>query len=430
MRSPGQPFPGNRIPADRINRNGQALLGVFPLPQPAGSQRDPRRVQLHVPGEPRRAQAPARLPLRLSGRRIAIQFYVRGKTWFSDTEGYAVPAGTSNWGLLGLHYTFTDDSLLGNWTRILSSSMVNELWVSSSSEEAGPPLDRMRGVRATDATAPRASRWDSSRRRSTRSTSSRRRRSRACRARQRRSPTTPVVRGRVARSVCTGWLRSTGAHGRSSFPAMDETSQPVELLLAVSRDGPGTLGAQIEDGVRRAIRDGALRPGTRVPSTRDLARQLGVSRRIVVDAYAQLAAEGYLRCARARAHASSDAATAGEPRSRRRRTSRRGARRASTSAPACPTSRPSRAPPGCARCGRRSPRSPTPTSATATRAASTPCARRSPSTSAACAAWSPSRRGSSSRAATRRGSASSASRSRPAARAGSRSRSPATPSSA
>ncbi len=37
-----------------------------------------------------------------------------------------------------------------------------------------------------------------------------------------------------------------------------------------------------------------MRPGARVPSTRDLARQVGVSRRIVVDAYAQLAAEGYL----------------------------------------------------------------------------------------------------------------------------------------
>ncbi len=37
-----------------------------------------------------------------------------------------------------------------------------------------------------------------------------------------------------------------------------------------------------------------LRPGAQVPSTRDLARQLGVSRRVVVDAYGQLAAKGYL----------------------------------------------------------------------------------------------------------------------------------------
>src|ERR1700722_14238350 len=76
--------------------------------------------------------------------------------------------------------------------------------------------------------------------------------------------------------------------------ALDETSQPLELLLSVSRDSSRTLGAQIEDQLRQTIRDGALRPAARVPSTRDLSRQLGVSRRVVVDAYAQLAAEGYL----------------------------------------------------------------------------------------------------------------------------------------
>jgi GntR family transcriptional regulator/MocR family aminotransferase len=93
---------------------------------------------------------------------------------------------------------------------------------------------------------------------------------------------------------------------------LDESSQPIELLLSVSRDGVGTLGAQIEGQLRRAIRDGVLRPGTRVPSTRDLARQIGVSRRVVVDAYAQLAAEGYLNLRQgARPHVSEAAAVAG-----------------------------------------------------------------------------------------------------------------------
>ena len=92
---------------------------------------------------------------------------------------------------------------------------------------------------------------------------------------------------------------------------MDETSQPLELLLSVSRDGSQTLGAQIEEQVRGAIRDGVLRAGTQVPSTRDLARQLGVSRRIAVDAYAQLAAEGYLTLRQgARPRVSESAATA------------------------------------------------------------------------------------------------------------------------
>jgi GntR family transcriptional regulator/MocR family aminotransferase len=75
---------------------------------------------------------------------------------------------------------------------------------------------------------------------------------------------------------------------------VDQTSQPIDVLVSVIRDGPATLGAQIEDQLRRAIRDGSLRTGARVPSTRDLARQLDVSRSVVVDAYSQLAAEGYL----------------------------------------------------------------------------------------------------------------------------------------
>jgi GntR family transcriptional regulator / MocR family aminotransferase len=54
------------------------------------------------------------------------------------------------------------------------------------------------------------------------------------------------------------------------------------------------MGSQIEEQLRDAIRSGALKPGVRVPSTRDLARQLGVSRGLVVNAYAQLGAEGYL----------------------------------------------------------------------------------------------------------------------------------------
>ena len=74
----------------------------------------------------------------------------------------------------------------------------------------------------------------------------------------------------------------------------NESSQPVELLLSVSRSAPGTLGAQIEGQLRHRIREGALRAGTTLPSTRDLARQLGISRRVVVDAYGQLTAEGYL----------------------------------------------------------------------------------------------------------------------------------------
>ena len=90
----------------------------------------------------------------------------------------------------------------------------------------------------------------------------------------------------------------------------------------MSRDRPGTLGSQIEDQLRCAIRDGTLRPGARVPSTRDLAHQLGVSRRVVVDAYAQLAAEGYLSLRQGARPRVSDAAAVPRRAARRRPTPR------------------------------------------------------------------------------------------------------------
>src|SRR4051794_29551469 len=52
--------------------------------------------------------------------------------------------------------------------------------------------------------------------------------------------------------------------------------------------------AALEHALRRAIRAGRLPPGERIPSTRALAHDLGLARNTVADAYAQLAAEGYL----------------------------------------------------------------------------------------------------------------------------------------
>ena len=77
--------------------------------------------------------------------------------------------------------------------------------------------------------------------------------------------------------------------------ANDEASRWTELIVTVDRQSSRTLVVQIEDQLRHAIRNGALKPGAALPSTRDLAGQIAVSRRVVVDAYAQLAAEGYLR---------------------------------------------------------------------------------------------------------------------------------------
>jgi GntR family transcriptional regulator/MocR family aminotransferase len=69
------------------------------------------------------------------------------------------------------------------------------------------------------------------------------------------------------------------------------TSYGPELLIGLRG---GRRRAQLEDRLRELVRDGTLPAGRRMPSSRALAGDLDVSRRLVVDAYAQLLAEGYL----------------------------------------------------------------------------------------------------------------------------------------
>jgi len=72
-------------------------------------------------------------------------------------------------------------------------------------------------------------------------------------------------------------------------------SRPAgDLLVALERDSPVSLHRQIEASIRAAIRAGRLTQGVALPPTRSLAADLGVSRGVVVEAYQQLAAEGYL----------------------------------------------------------------------------------------------------------------------------------------
>lgn len=72
------------------------------------------------------------------------------------------------------------------------------------------------------------------------------------------------------------------------------SSRHIELLINVDRGLAEPMRAQLERQLRDAVRSGSLRPGGELPSTRDLAQHLGISRPLVMEAYAQLAAEGYL----------------------------------------------------------------------------------------------------------------------------------------
>ncbi|MFG6196981.1 PLP-dependent aminotransferase family protein [Nonomuraea sp. JJY05] len=67
-----------------------------------------------------------------------------------------------------------------------------------------------------------------------------------------------------------------------------------DLLIELDRDAGVSLHRQIEASIRASIRAGRLRAGASLPPTRTLAAGLGVSRGVVVEAYQQLVAEGYL----------------------------------------------------------------------------------------------------------------------------------------
>ncbi|MFI6291614.1 PLP-dependent aminotransferase family protein [Nonomuraea sp. NPDC050790] len=72
-------------------------------------------------------------------------------------------------------------------------------------------------------------------------------------------------------------------------------SGPAEdLLIELDREAGVALHRQIEASIRSGIRAGRLRQGASLPPTRTLATCLGVSRGVVVEAYQQLVAEGYL----------------------------------------------------------------------------------------------------------------------------------------
>ncbi|MEU6680011.1 PLP-dependent aminotransferase family protein [Streptomyces sp. NPDC046925] len=68
-----------------------------------------------------------------------------------------------------------------------------------------------------------------------------------------------------------------------------------ELLLPAASAPARSRGRSLQSALREAVRAGQLAQGTRLPSSRALAADLGVSRGLVTEAYEQLTAEGYLR---------------------------------------------------------------------------------------------------------------------------------------
>ena len=69
------------------------------------------------------------------------------------------------------------------------------------------------------------------------------------------------------------------------------------LLFLLDRSQPASLQTQLSMSLKRLMHNGTLRPGKAVPSSRELAHDLQISRNTVIQAYDRLIGEGYLTAA-------------------------------------------------------------------------------------------------------------------------------------
>ncbi|HLK61984.1 MAG TPA: TonB-dependent receptor [Bryobacteraceae bacterium] len=119
------PFPGNIIPANRLDPNGLALLKILPLPNfvnPAITGNTYNYQIQEVQIWPKRSQL-----FKIDYvPRDKDRIWVRGKEWLSTQQGYAVAAGAKPTGFFAQCYCFSEEGIATGWTHIVSSTIVNE----------------------------------------------------------------------------------------------------------------------------------------------------------------------------------------------------------------------------------------------------------------------------------------------------------------
>ncbi|HWB87507.1 MAG TPA: carboxypeptidase regulatory-like domain-containing protein [Bryobacteraceae bacterium] len=120
------PFPGNVIPSSQINQYGQAILNLYPLPN--NLDRSITGGSYNYQFQDNWDQPKFMNQLRLDYNMTAKdRVWFRYHNWNADTRGYSAPATFGNaFPLLPYHYNYVEDSIAFNYTRIMSTSMVNE----------------------------------------------------------------------------------------------------------------------------------------------------------------------------------------------------------------------------------------------------------------------------------------------------------------
>jgi carboxypeptidase family protein/TonB-dependent receptor-like protein len=117
-----QPFPGNIIPANRIDPNTQKLLNMLPLPNRPGESFTYNFSRQETSENPRMNNL-----LRIDSRTSRNDtIWVTGRTFMSNQYGSEITAAPARWGFFNGAYLFGDNSVNGGWNRVFNASLVNE----------------------------------------------------------------------------------------------------------------------------------------------------------------------------------------------------------------------------------------------------------------------------------------------------------------
>jgi Carboxypeptidase regulatory-like domain len=122
----GVAFPLNAIPKGRLNANGVALLNTLPLPNFTNRAITGGNYNYQIQevlNNPKRSQL-FKIDVVPTDR---DRFFVRGKTWLAENNGFAVAAPAKPTGFFAQCYCFTESGLSVGWTHVFSPTIVMEV---------------------------------------------------------------------------------------------------------------------------------------------------------------------------------------------------------------------------------------------------------------------------------------------------------------
>ena len=118
-----QPFAGNRVPASRIDKNGQALLNVFPLPNTTDPSRTFNNVFQSTVDQPRREEI-LRIDWNAGPKTVFYSRWIGNHESFSGAYDFAL--ASTIWPQLPIKYQIASNGLVNTLIHAFSPTLVNE----------------------------------------------------------------------------------------------------------------------------------------------------------------------------------------------------------------------------------------------------------------------------------------------------------------